>query len=287
MKEYITPNVRANTIQMKRTLFAGTFLVVEGLDDKKTFDRFIDHETCQVIVAEGKENAIVVTRILNGLGFVGLLAIVDADCDRILNTVPPESNILLTDFHDIECMMLLSPALDHVLAELGKEDRIIAYEMRSSGLLCAALAKRVTALGCLRLVSLKDSYSLTFEEITFTRFVSATDLECDRAAMVRTVVNKSGAHALNQNDLKERIEVEMSRGHALWQIVCGHDVIEMLAIAFRGPLANRDAHEVAPVVLQRCLRLAYQFEDFLETELARLIGCWEGAHPPYRVLAAR
>jgi hypothetical protein len=287
MRRFITPFARANALRMKRSLFCGVFLVVEGMDDKHTFDNLIDHDTCELVIADGKENALILTRILNGGGDRGLLTVVDADFDRLLQSAPPETNILLTDSHDLECMILASPALDHVLLEFGNEERIGAFERSTGGLVRTLLFRKAVPLGCLRMISVRDDLNFDFDGIGFSKFVSNLSLECDISEMVRTVVNKSQAHSVSLGEVGTLVEEELRRGHAASQIVCGHDVIELLAIGLRSIFARRAVHEVSADVLHRSLRLAYRMEDFLETVLSDHIHIWERANAPYRVLRER
>ena len=73
------PTIIANEIRMKRSQYQGTFLVVEGRDDRLFMERFICHEICKIEVAEGKENVCEVLRILESDNFMGVLGLIDAD----------------------------------------------------------------------------------------------------------------------------------------------------------------------------------------------------------------
>ena len=42
------PEVHANAIRLKRQEYGGTFLVVEGRDDRLFFEQFIDGRDCRV-----------------------------------------------------------------------------------------------------------------------------------------------------------------------------------------------------------------------------------------------
>ena len=59
-----SPSVRANSVQLKRQEHGGSFLVVEGRDDRLFFEKFVDREYCWVIVADGKQNVAEVVGIL-------------------------------------------------------------------------------------------------------------------------------------------------------------------------------------------------------------------------------
>ena len=64
-----SPNVRANAIRLRRQEHGGSFLVVEGRDDRLFFEQFVDRRCCWVIVADGKRNVVDVVGILEADGF--------------------------------------------------------------------------------------------------------------------------------------------------------------------------------------------------------------------------
>jgi len=73
---------------------------------------------CLMVNAFNKENAINSLLMLDSNSFPGVLAIVDSDFRVLERNFPTNRNLLPTDFHDLETMLLVSPALDKVLSEL-------------------------------------------------------------------------------------------------------------------------------------------------------------------------
>ena len=98
-------------------------MLVEGPSDKSTFRNLTDPALCQIVIAHGWENAQSAAAILEHEGFPGVLTVLDADFRRLENMAPPSENILLTDFHDFECMMVASPALAKLLGEFVETER--------------------------------------------------------------------------------------------------------------------------------------------------------------------
>ncbi|HEX8435842.1 DUF4435 domain-containing protein, partial [Archangium sp.] len=122
----------ANSVGMKRLQYpTKTFVLVEGKDDKKFFERYTDSASCHIIVAHGKPKVIEAVLELDKNGIRGVLGIVDADFTVLDQQESPTPNILETDLHDVECMMLASPALAHVLRELGDEKQMDAFKARA------------------------------------------------------------------------------------------------------------------------------------------------------------
>ena len=118
MREFITPGRIANQIRMLREnpqWVSASFLMIEGYTDERIYKRFVDGGKCQIIVTHHKDNAKQALSMLENGRVAGVLAIVDADFDVLEGKLPASPNLLFTDAHDLETMILLSPALEHVL----------------------------------------------------------------------------------------------------------------------------------------------------------------------------
>ncbi|RKZ52365.1 MAG: hypothetical protein DRR16_15040 [Candidatus Parabeggiatoa sp. nov. 3] len=112
MSEYLTAAWFANHIRMMRIQDARTFLIMEGFTDQQFYQFLVDSEKkhCLVISADNKKNAIDAIKHLEQTQFRGVLAIVDADFDVLKQAVPNSDNVLLTDSHDLETMIIKSQA---------------------------------------------------------------------------------------------------------------------------------------------------------------------------------
>ena len=95
-------------------------------------ERFTCHAMCNIVVAQGKQNVCEVIRILEDDNFPGALGLIDADFDRIEDSQNRDSNILMPEYHDLEMMLMCSPALDRVLVEFGSEHKLEKF--RGDGL---------------------------------------------------------------------------------------------------------------------------------------------------------
>src|SRR6516164_9053137 len=100
----------AAEVRLVRQIQKGTILILEGDDDAKIFKRFIDDDLCDIQIAFGKANALKALDLLEDEGFPGVIAIVDADFDRITSNSYELDNLLLSDLHDIDLTIFFSPA---------------------------------------------------------------------------------------------------------------------------------------------------------------------------------
>lgn len=284
MKPHISAHSVANELRMSRTQHKGTLLIVEGSSDKRIFRHLVDGNACKIVISHGKENALEAMRILEHGGFLGVLAILDADFGGLDNALVLSQNILLTDLHDIECMMVASPAFAKVVGEFADAERIERFEKAAGAGLAELLATNATPIGYLRWVSLRERLGLRFEDLSFQKFVDRDTLKVDIGKLVQAIKDHSHHHDLSNAALEEHIARVVDPKHNPWQVCCGHDLLEILSFALRSTIACRNAHDVRREILERDLRLAYQDTYFQQSKLVRLIRNWEDANRSYRVL---
>ena len=284
MTPYATPDNVANEVRMMRTEHKGTLLIVEGDTDTRTYRNVVDQEKCRIVIAQGRPNAIGALEILDADGFRGVLAILDSDFSRLEGAVSLSRNALLTDLHDLECMMIASPAFTRVLDEFAMPGRVEEFEKRVRCNVALALARSASAIGYLRWLSLRGNLGLKFEGLSFGKFLNQDDLLVDPQELVKAVRDHSQRHDLKESDLLSGVESLGAPGHDPWQVSCGHDVLDILSFGLRRVLASRNQADVKREALERSLRLAYERSYFAQTGLYQNIRLWEEANSPYRVL---
>ena len=193
MKEYISSDSIANTIRMLRTQHSGSFLIAEGDTDSRVWKNLVDSTKCCVENAYNKDKAVEVLNILEKDNFAGVLAVVDADFYILEETVLLSPNLLLTDTHDLETMLLKSPALEKVLREHGSTEKIERFPHIRQTLLQSA-----KILGYLRWASLKFKYGLKFQDLAFNKFVDDRTLILNESKLIQTVKNHSQKPGLDE-----------------------------------------------------------------------------------------
>jgi len=191
MRECLAEYEVANNIRMLRTQYKGSFLIVEGDTDGRIYKRFLDEDKCQIIVTFNKDNATKALSLLEKDSFAGVLAIVDADFDMLEGKFPASENLLFTDGHDLEAIMIQSPALEKVLAEFGSESKIASFEKKTGKTVRLILAECGMPVGYLLWISLREKLSLRFEGLSFDRFIDKETLVVDTNKLVRLVQSRS------------------------------------------------------------------------------------------------
>jgi hypothetical protein len=297
MKEYLTPNRIANKLRMIRTnptyQFC-SFLIVEGSTDEKFFQKLINREKCQIIIAHNKTNAKSILQILEEESFLGILAIVDADFEILEGRLPASPNVLFTDTHDLETMILQSPALEKILLEFASHEKCTAIEAKSGKELRTILLECGKHIGYLRWVSLQEDLSLDFKDLSFEKFIDKdTLIITDIMKLIRIIqsktrnsdTNKSTQRYLEDSDIHNKMTQLYDEIHDLWHICCGHDLTHVLSLGLRKAIGS--TNKTDPDFLESCLRLAYEPAHFSNTRLYADIQHWEKANIPFVVLATQ
>jgi len=295
----LSPEDIANDVRMTRSQHRGSFALVEGRStDLLVFDRLIAQGSCQLTPADGKANVLGAVAILEADSFPGVLGIVDADRSRVSRDLPKSANILLTDGCDLESMLLRSPALDKVMAELGSAEKIEKLESERGKSIREHLAYLARPLGALRYISERDNLRLRFQErharrrgrerrqgLAFSKFVDREFVTVDRPALVRTVKNYSQLASLDEDGLLAQLEsIVADRRISSWDLSSGHDMVQILSLGLRKALGTRKEGEVSADALECSLRLAYEKEHFRASGLCAAIRDWERRNPAYAVL---
>ena len=282
MREHLTPEREATAIRLRRDTFLGTLLLVEGSSDKVFYERFVDKSQCTVITngIPGKQRVIEVLTILENSEFPGILAIVDADFDFLEASLHSIPNLLRTDTHDLETLLIQSSALDKVISEFGSEEKVSKFSRDVR----AALIEAGMPIGYLLWISQLDRLNLTFDGITFSRFIDEQTLQIDESKLIQEIKNKSQAFALKNEDLLQRLTNKRKDNHDPWQVCCGHHLVEILSLGLRKAIGSAKKADVETSNLERNLRLAYEEISFCKTQIYLSVRSWESNNQPFKAL---
>ena len=201
MKSFQTSHSIANELRMKRTQRDGAFVVIEGADDSRFYRRFVARQICALIPAFSKENVIGAVALLDETNFVGALGIVDSDFDVLVPKALPSPNIVRgDDSHDLETMLVRSPALDAVLHEFTAPGKLEAFEARLNAPFRTWLLQSAKFIGYLRWHSVTKGTNLCFEGLRFSRFIDSQTLRLDHDAFFAEIRNRSRNWAITNAD---------------------------------------------------------------------------------------
>jgi hypothetical protein len=165
MQQYIDGMRVANGIMMLKIQHKGSIVVVEGDSDARFYHKHFLN-TCRVISANSKNNVIQAMVELGNRNATGVLGIIDCDYAFLENQLQNHPNIVYTDFHDLETLLLVSKSLENLLRELAPSEKLYLLD---------DLGKRVREtlfalgleIGYLRWVSYRDNLGLNFRSLPY------------------------------------------------------------------------------------------------------------------------
>lgn len=270
-------------VYLVRDTYNGPVLLLEGDNDEKFFSKFVKDPEMQIFSAEGKENVLHVVEKLELEGIVqGFLGIVDADFGHVDGSLPTSQNVVVTDDHDVEMMIIRTKAFDEVLSEMGSEEKICEFPDRERGIR-DTLMQKTQVVGHLRHLSVKDGLHLRFEGLRYERVVNRNSLEIDIDGIIRRVFEKKTSN-LKDEDIRDRLlELVEDGSDDPYQICCGHDFVAIFGIALRSVIGTKSRQTTTPEVLGSMLRLAYDSEDFHQTKLYSDAKRWSEGNQGYDI----
>lgn len=273
MREYITSEDICNQISMERSMFDGTFLVVEGVTDERLFEKFIDKDAVRIIEAHSKDNVRHSVKDMSGQrGDRRVIGIIDADLDRLLGrkAKPP---LFHTDCRDMEMMVIRSNALDDVLDEYAEKEPRMRFE-ETVGPIRDALVSASYPVGLLMYISQREGLNLSFKDLDFERFVNSRTLSTNVGSLVDEVIYHSKNCRMGRKALIARLEDMSDDLGDPWAAARGHDTVNILLIALRRNFGSYNSRNLNEGELGGALRLAFSDLCFEGTDLYRATSQW-------------
>jgi hypothetical protein len=283
MEEYLTPDRIANSIMQDET-FNGLYVLVEGNKDYKLFSKFFDLTQNRIKQTFGCNKLLQVFEILKQRGFERKIGIIDRDFREITDELIDFENIFITDYHDIEVMIIQSKAFDNVLNLYSLPEKIEKFEKKVKRPLREIIFELSDKIGYLKLTNFKYDFGLAFKPdnidgnpLKYHEFISDTlDYKGDDA-LIKTVVNYSRNKTrkrLSEKEIKDKLIETSSIKYDSKQLSNGHDLSNVIFIFLKKNIrsSNKMLHDYNCV--EDSLILAYEYEDFKKTKLYMDLSRW-------------
>ncbi len=282
MIDELTPESVASEVKLLRddANYDGTFLFVEGETDAVFFSNYINSDNSQIRFLLGKDNVLKLISLLEKDGASGFLAILDADFWHLEQLKPPSDNICITDFHDVEIMLLISPALEKVLKEYLPSSKLNTLLKAPQGIRHSILSA-ACHMGKLRWASYKYHLNLSF----YADYQKTTYIDWEN-----TISLDNGAISVNALELmdvvcpsvsfRQSIRDKLNRdtyikSYDMRQLCNGHDAIFILYIIIKKQGRPKETAKIDSKGVEKALRLAYEANYFVKTKLYEQILNWQ------------
>lgn len=256
-------------VKMVRNYGAGSILLVEGPSDSKFWaSRIVDD--CERIVGGGKENVICCIQRLDALRIEGVLGIIDADFDVLLGRDFLSNNLVVTDYSDLECMLIDSVAFERVIGEFGNSNKIKQFETQNNQTILSALIERSLVFGKLRLAAKIFDLDIIGAHISVTRFLEEDSWQIDECSLLSAILPVKGNISISK--LRECV-AKLSAAET-WCVVRGHDILSILRIGLISVLGDNKGN-FAIENIARVLRAGYSHDELVLTKLWKDMEQWE------------
>lgn len=282
---YIASEVALYLAYRRKSIGITCFLLVEGWYDEHVYSQFVSKAHCEIMRCDGKRNLIKAIKYLERWirRFNGCLGIIDADFDALKGT-PIHPNLLLTDGHDLEVMILGTNALDDLLEEYLK-----GKNKRSVDKFKSLIRKRLFALGSkigyfrMKLYACGIKDSRTLQSLTFC-YLNHLNSNCELSLTDAISIVKAECSEFDESQISKR-ELEKLRRRYARHLCHGKDMIEILREIFP---KMTEKHFGKKIYLKphfdKQLRRTFDQPHFKKTQLYQQIKEWEANNQPYRVL---
>ncbi|MDR3564455.1 MAG: DUF4435 domain-containing protein [Negativicutes bacterium] len=270
----------AAEIRMIRQVKECSILIVEGVNDEKIFSRFIDGDKCEIEIAFNKSNALDALDLLEDEGFPGVVAVVDADFDRVLGRSRHLENLCMTETHDLDLVVLLSSAFDFYIKEYCDNEKLHKSFEGDPKKLRTKIFNACLPIAYCRLASERRGMNISFKDLNYGEFIDKFTLEIDKMTLFSIVLSKSNVN-YDVNILSRLVDLEESYNFDLLQLVNGHDATAVLGIALQEMVGRRREVHTWSREVESALRLAFDWESMTRTEIYEALKGWEVSSAPY------
>ena len=229
-------------------------LIVEGADDKEVYEKVTDADATCIYVDGNCDKHVVILDALNVRYGHRLLAIKDSDFDRLDGISYPYANLMLTDTHDMEGMIV-----EACLQELQGEDA-----ERCKGIALGEIYAELEDVSYLKWFNHRCHHGINFSDVALN-----LDMEAYFSACVANTDKAVGVTLADMYAFKATNE-----GVAEKELCNGHDILERIYV--RAHAAKKSNFAKKPFFKR--LRRAYPKEMFVNTSLYRDIHGWEAAN---------
>ncbi len=263
------------------------FAFVEGSSDEWFWKKFINKDEFSVQQVDGWVNVIKCIQEFNNKGLsLGCFGIVDSDFEKLYpekNII--ESNIFITDCHDVELMMYSTETtLTNAILSIDKKNKLtVSPKAVLESVLCIS-----DRIGYLKLTSRIIKYNLIFKhensdhEIELPHYENLIDKNGNYEGdtkLVTNLRNYSNNHKRNKEPLPnvavliEKLTSIQKNKYDSYQLSNGHDISYIMPYILRrkyglpGNYINKDTIEIS-------LFSAYSFTELKETLVFKSILQW-------------
>ncbi len=281
---------QAYTRMMRQRNKNVAIVYVEGDSDVLFYRWIIDDSRACLQHMIGKEAAMDAVISANKRNQSGVLALVDSDFDHILSIVNAE-NIIITDTHDIETLMIRDGAFEYVRDSYIDPNNLRTSEYDENSLWNKVI-EIAKAAGKIRLLSNIKGWNMKFSDegmrgkdnleaegvIKYTHGKIQFDAHAYIYECIRTANNCSVDVATAYAEF-----LNESNEYDTWQICRGHDLTRIISILYSKSILGKK--NVYKDEIEKIITSTYIASGkFVKTNMYSDIKKWEEGNSPWKIL---
>lgn len=190
---------------------------------------------------------------------------------------PNIENIFITDFHDIEVMIIMTKAFDDVLRIFTIQEKVEEFEKKHSKTIREIIFELSDNIGYLKLTEKTNDFGLVFKpkhpdgnQIKYSDFISDKLEFKGDPELIKSIVNYSRnkiSKKLDEAAISKKLSETKKIKIDSLQLSNGHDLSNIVFIFLKKTVRSTNKMLFDNNSIEDSLILAYDFEDFKKTEL--------------------
>lgn len=250
------------------------YIVVEGDSDVKLFRSLFN---CDFVFVEsstsGKVGVEKIVKSVKKEGCDRVIGVRDCDFEKIFNRNHEldSHSIFMTDFHDIEVMMMKSPAWQSFINEYSSSTMLNEVAEK----LLSLVFEVAYIVGIFRLINEMENLELNFKAVSLSRIVkfNCFSYSFNTELLIKQLIEASGIKEshVNSDYLKIKYNEVVSQNHDSAHVCCGHDISILIAEFYGQSMMRFNRKRISSETVESSLRISYGINSFRTTRLYQMI----------------
>lgn len=282
------------------------FVLVEGGLDRRVYLTILDDADRCIIITHPKmgrkeiEDAFPLDEVY-GLRTLG---IIDRDFDYAFPEHTYADGLLVTPTHDVETLVLSTPAFENLLDDYVDPSDRAAFESTCGVPIITAIRRTARPIGLLRLYNAQrfdlELRGMNFKpegtgRIPYEDYVGTRDFALSLDGLIDWLFYNTDHPFFKKETDTEALKAAILAGVAEldahypvdWLVCQGHDLVGLIALGLKDHFGSRpdDLEDIIKKLGSQMANSAVLKPEYLHRcPLCDRIREWEDAHPPFRVL---
>ena len=251
-----------------------TIVLVEGESDLNSFEaRLLNGSACKVFQMSGRDPVVEAMRQSRDWSLQGVIAIVDADFDRIYKSVLETDDLFYCDGHDAEIMMSLTSAMDELIRFKADRNKVESAEKKHHQSIRDILLNMGAPIGAAMLIDREMNWKFSFKELPYVDFIDKKEYVCDECCLARAIAQQKPALCIDAKDYGIKIRQKVREVDNPVELCRGHDFSKIFALCLAKGNPSNFLEKSKDI--EDGLRMAFQRAQFEVTALFNKLVRWQ------------